>query len=344
MALLAHLYSHIRGSQEDIATLSLQYIVSQPAITPLFTKYLLSALKNYEAINLHYLCQSVGRQKERPDMAGVDQNGNEKILCEAKFYAGLTENQPLTYLKRLKEEDGLGLVFICPAARRTSLWTQLMELCKDHTVTDEEAFFACIDEIPMTIVTWDILLDMLRRAASGLPEIVSDINQLDEFCRKMDDEAFIPFSPEDFGPNVARREERYYSTMDQLYNHLIANKSIRASGKNLRATPNRVGYTRYIKVNQYSLSLAYDRNLWLRKDSAETPFWIAITAGNWYQPVEFHKAFSRYPDYERQTEYNAVYLALHAKTNATLDEVAKDLMNQVLGYIKVLDEYTLPQN
>ena len=28
MALLAHLYSHIRGSQEDIATYSLQYILS----------------------------------------------------------------------------------------------------------------------------------------------------------------------------------------------------------------------------------------------------------------------------------------------------------------------------
>ena len=28
-SLLAHLYSHIRGSQEDVATLSLQYILSQ---------------------------------------------------------------------------------------------------------------------------------------------------------------------------------------------------------------------------------------------------------------------------------------------------------------------------
>jgi len=27
-SLLAHLYSHIKGSQEDVATLSLQYILS----------------------------------------------------------------------------------------------------------------------------------------------------------------------------------------------------------------------------------------------------------------------------------------------------------------------------
>ena len=31
-SLLAHLSSHIRGSQEDIATISLQYILSQSTI------------------------------------------------------------------------------------------------------------------------------------------------------------------------------------------------------------------------------------------------------------------------------------------------------------------------
>ena len=52
------------------------------------------------------------------------------ILCEAKFYAGLTINQPNTYLDRLKKENGLGLVFICPAARKITLWSKLIELCE----------------------------------------------------------------------------------------------------------------------------------------------------------------------------------------------------------------------
>lgn len=44
-------------------------------------------------------------------MAGTDRNGNEVVLCEMKFYAGLTQNQPLTYLDRLKGHDGIGFLF-----------------------------------------------------------------------------------------------------------------------------------------------------------------------------------------------------------------------------------------
>ena len=49
-----------------------------------------------------YECQSIGDDNERPDMSGTDSDGNEVIMCEAKFYAGLTYNQPLTYLERLR--------------------------------------------------------------------------------------------------------------------------------------------------------------------------------------------------------------------------------------------------
>jgi hypothetical protein len=45
-SLLAHLYSHIRGSQEDIATISLQYILSQSVnLKVAFTKCLGESLK-----------------------------------------------------------------------------------------------------------------------------------------------------------------------------------------------------------------------------------------------------------------------------------------------------------
>ena len=30
----------------------------------------------------------------RPDLARVDQDGEDRVLIEAKFWAGLTENQP----------------------------------------------------------------------------------------------------------------------------------------------------------------------------------------------------------------------------------------------------------
>ena len=47
MALLAHLYPHIRGSQEDIATLSLHYLLMQsPDLNAAFTRKIRNLAKS----------------------------------------------------------------------------------------------------------------------------------------------------------------------------------------------------------------------------------------------------------------------------------------------------------
>ena len=51
-----------------------------------------------------------------------------------KFYAGLTENQPLGYLERLQKAGGHGLIFVCPKARQTNLWAKLKEVCAEQQV------------------------------------------------------------------------------------------------------------------------------------------------------------------------------------------------------------------
>ncbi|MCR5586090.1 MAG: hypothetical protein K6F77_00975 [Lachnospiraceae bacterium] len=62
-------------------------------------------------IDITYSCQSVGENSERPDMSGVDKDGREIVLCEMKFYAGLTSNQPNAYLDRLIKENGKALIY-----------------------------------------------------------------------------------------------------------------------------------------------------------------------------------------------------------------------------------------
>ena len=114
-SLLAHLYNRIKGSQEDVATLSLQYIISnnqEMKIT--FSSLIERTLHISIDHDLQYICQATGDNKERPDMAGIDAGGNEIILCEMKFYAGLTDNQPLGYIDRLVTNNGKGLIFVCP--------------------------------------------------------------------------------------------------------------------------------------------------------------------------------------------------------------------------------------
>lgn len=226
LSLLAHLYSYIRGSQEDVATLSLQYILKQsPDLNAVFTRLVSKALQVEPGEEIHYVCQATGDNKERPDIAGISDSGKELILCEAKFYAGLTINQPNTYLDRLKKENGLGLIFICPAARKITLWSKLLELCEHRKLEKNDEYCVIVDGVRMSIITWGEIIETLRFAASTLSvSSLSDIDQLDGFCRLVDETSFIPFEQEDFGPENARREERHYEILDALFNYLIADK------------------------------------------------------------------------------------------------------------------------
>ena len=339
-SLLASLYSRIKGSQEDVATVSLQYILSSSEkLNAAFNRLLSDSLKMNIDSDVHYTCQSVGEDKERPDMSGVDSDGNEVILCEMKFYAGLTDNQPNGYLNRLVSKNGKALVFVCPEARKISLWRKVTELCKEHgrSITEESDLLAKVDGIAMTIVTWSRIIDELRRvAASDAIESKSDIDQFAGFCSMMDSEAFLPYSPEDLGSINARREERNYQVIDRLFDKLVANKSIDASGKGLKASAWRGGYTRYIKVNGYCVALLYNRFAWMNKSKEDTPFWFYFSDGEWKQNEVMKNVLRGIPASEKDTIDNKDALALHPMLHATLDEVADDMMQQILDKLESL--------
>lgn len=333
-SLLAHLYSHIKGSQEDVATLSLQYILSQSnKLNQSFTRLLSRALQIEIDGELNYTCQATGENKERPDIAGIDADGNEIILCEAKFYAGLTSNQPVSYLKRLKDENGLGLVFICPAVRKVTLWSKLVELCGNLPVEIIDDNCISVDGVRMAIMSWNDVVESLRFVASTeATEMLPDIYQLDGFCKMMDSEAFIPFSSEDFGPENAMREERYYQVIDAVFDRLMADEGIYTSAKGLRAAPYRNGYVRYICGKNWAFSISYDRPTWKQQGKEETPFWLTISDNEFSQPISIIRSFDRYPESFKGVINGMTALPLFAPTNVPLDDVAEEIKRQILEY------------
>lgn len=340
-SLLAHLYTHIKGSQEDVATLSLQYIVSQTtALNRVFTKILCKSMHIEDSDELTYVCQSVGENLERPDIAGVDTNGKEKILCEAKFYAGLTDNQPNAYLDRLKKNKAYGLVFICPTARKVSLWNALIDLVRERTSKQIDAFCVSVDGIRMSIITWHEIIESLRiTASSEAVGVLPDIFQLEGYCQLVDSKAFIPLAPEDLGPDVAQKEERYFQILDELIEYLRLDRTLQPSTKGVKATAYRQGYGRGIKIRGYWLSINYDRELWMSTSSCETPFWVAIRSGlDWKQHDYILQAFQRFPATEKDTKWNMTYLALHPVIYGTLEETVSSMKQQLMEYIDIIEK------
>ena len=71
--------------------------------------------------------QDVGKDGARPDLAGVDHDGEDRVLIEAKFWAGLTKNQPDGYLTRLESAPQPSvLLFVAPVKRIEVLWGRVV--------------------------------------------------------------------------------------------------------------------------------------------------------------------------------------------------------------------------
>jgi hypothetical protein len=114
-SLLGQFYNRIRGSQEDIASEGLVYILKQSLESRKVINQIVKANTNLTFTDLSFQTQNVGKDLERPDISGKDESGKEVLLIEAKFWASLTHHQPNGYLKRL--DDNTALIFLVPTLR-----------------------------------------------------------------------------------------------------------------------------------------------------------------------------------------------------------------------------------
>src|SRR6266446_3116350 len=120
-------FSHIvqkRLSQENenVATEALTFIVdsSEHARTGLM-KLLRGIAPDLPSLRFRTQ-QTEG--SARPDMWGLD-GGTPRVFIENKFWAGLTENQPVEYLRLLAQfPSPVALLVVVPEARLQTVWRE----------------------------------------------------------------------------------------------------------------------------------------------------------------------------------------------------------------------------
>ncbi len=103
--LFAHIAPRLTDRIEDVAVEALGHILSNSEAAR-------SALE--ETVGLggaivgpidRVQTQVTDEEGARPDLVGFDDKGTKRVLIEAKFWAGLTPNQPNQYLKQLPRGD-----------------------------------------------------------------------------------------------------------------------------------------------------------------------------------------------------------------------------------------------
>ena len=93
------LASPFRGRTEDIAVEALGHILSTSEAARATLSDVVDTGGAQVGPIVRMRTQVTGKKSARPDLAGFDESGLERVLIEAKFAAGLTENQPVAYLK-----------------------------------------------------------------------------------------------------------------------------------------------------------------------------------------------------------------------------------------------------
>ncbi len=299
--LLAHL-SRLSSQPENLATEALGFILKQSQVA---RQALLQGIERAGVTlpsDLAFQTQVSAEAGDRPDLCGYDPERRERLLIEAKFWAGLTENQPCAYLNRLPRELASALIFVAPDKRIESLWAEVLHACKESHSPVERATMpgwklATLGaDRYLMLTSWRATLQTLATAldSTGNHGDSSDVRQLQGLCNRMDDEAFLPLRPGEFAPEIPRR----LMQLIQLVKDAIATAERQGivSTRKLKAAASENNWGLYCRVGNVfaSLRIAY----WYWAQTRDTPVWVVIYGTNW-QAGKLGECRGCLSDYER---------------------------------------------
>lgn len=282
LSLLASLSSKFRDKPENIATAALEHILGRSEVArEVLTSQAFLTLDPRPSVAF-YRSQSQ-EDLTRPDLAGLDQNGNEVVLIEAKFWAGLTDQQPNGYLERLDDSRSSSLCFIVPEARRSSLWLEVLERVAQQSNSDQwldngKYSKKLSSHLMLTMISWQGLLHSMIEATSAAGDLKTthDIEQLVSFCEYLEQQGFIPFNFEELGPTIPRLLTQLTLVVDQIVD--LGAASGRFSTKGFSATSARERFTRYFEVDGVRIDLSVHYDYWIKYGIS--PVWLRFQGGN----------------------------------------------------------------
>ena len=290
--LLAHIVP-LYGKTELVATEALRYILQQSeSARNALESMMVDAGVEVGSLS-RFQTEATGEEGERVDLVCYDEAGAERVLVEAKFWAGLTDNQPNTYLARLPEEGHSVLLFVAPVQRMETLWPELCERAQK----DEQYKLAVLSESgdlrnvavegserKMMLTSWRAVLErMVSRAnIAGDAAAVRDIEQLLGLAERMDSDAFLPIHSDELAQEFPRRILNLANLIDDATQKVVSYDWADASS--LRSTSQRYGYGRYFRLD--GIMVWFGINFFHWAGTGQSPLWIQPQQGDYlWHPI-----------------------------------------------------------
>lgn len=268
--LLAQLSWRFHPRLEETAVEALAYILDRyPASIQGLAALVERPVQDMLLSTQPFETEAVAPDGMRPDVLQRGDDGSERLVIEAKFYAPLTRNQPVGYLERLAADGVSVLMFLAPAERVEELWPELLRRLADSDMpySNKEPHCVTIEGTGkhLLITDWTKLLDnmgeRLTDSESGLAEL-DQLRGLVQFAQSGEGKASLP------GDELVNRVTKIGTTSGWL------------DTRGLKAVPRLYGYGRYANLGRrYKLCVWLGVNLDLFEEYGSTRLWVQ--GDNW---------------------------------------------------------------
>jgi len=318
-SLLAHIASNFISEYENVANSSIAYILNEYPISQAVLKEVL----NLDIAPTYYVTELSTKINGRPDVTGLDNNGNKSVIIEGKFWANLTENQPVNYLKELSPSGKI--LFLAPDKRLASLKQEINKRLNGET-----------DNV--IVISWNKFLNLIEKEnnKNHNHHLSSDIIQISELCKKMDAEGMPPLSTSDLDPMNGRIASQFSDIIDEC------NTLIRAwehsDFKGFKTTSSKYGHGFYFKGHNFGCSLYFDSYKWFIKDN-HTPIWLGIKDKEWKGSQKINHMLNDFDSYNSFDSELGIMLNTGMDKSQTINRIV-DKTIEVLEYLnnKLLNE------
>ena len=289
----------------------------------------------------------------RPDMWGYDE-AEPRVFVENKFWAGLTENQPVSYLKQLAEyTQPTVLLVVVPDARKATLWRELNRRLGNPAMppmtrdTGAGIVYSITTEIGpiLALTSWTKLLSVLELEVADDQSARSDLLQLRALCEAADDnEAFLPISSAEISDQRIPAFILQLSSIVQASVDLaVAEGVLYTTGLMPQASSERIGrYARVSGERGVGIWLGIHFRLW--KTYGETPFWLLFSQTQFGRALEVRRLLEPWAAKEGvfTTFLNdELAVAVDIAFGEAKDQVVRSVVDRLKGVADVLYELNL---
>lgn len=283
----------------------------------------------------------------RPDLWGLD-GTHPRVFVESKFWAGLTEKQPVSYLRLLAEyPQPTMLVVVVPAAREQTIWRELCARLREADIAQTDratpsglAFCSGTQLGPVLALTsWRKLLSALELEASEDSRAMADLAQLRSLCDAADSHAFVPVAAEEM---TDQRTPAFILQMNTIVQDsvqaAVTDGVLDINGLGKGASSERIGrYVRFIESSAFVPWIGVHFQLW--KQHGSTPIWLVFAQDDYGRAMEARQILEPWAAREGAVSFfdgNQFALGLGIEVEEEQDVVVRSLAETLRSIAEAL--------